>query len=113
MITTLRITKKYNTSLDLAIKWFSVLSALNDFKWTRLEIRLLAFTAIKGDISSGGRKEAFCDLFKSTKSSIGNTISKLSKKYYLVKIDDKIKVHPQFLLDFENDIVSQIKLLHD
>lgn len=112
MITTLRITKNYNSSLDLAIKWYGIISVLNDFKWAPLEIKLMAFTAIKGDISSGGRKDAFCELFGSSKGSVTNTISALYKGHFLIKDEGKIKVHPQLVLNFEADILSQIKLLH-
>lgn len=112
MITTLRIKKKYDNSLDLAIKWYSIISILNNFKWTPLEIKLIAFTAVKGDISSGGRKEAFCELTQTTKSSIANMISKLSSKNIFIKDNGKTKLTPFLVINFEGDILSQFLLEH-
>lgn len=113
MITTLRIKKKYDSSLDLAVKWYSIISILNNFYWSPLETKLIAFIAIKGDISSGGRKEAFCEWTGSTKASVANIISKLSKGLaFLVKTNGRIKVHPELLINFEGDVFSQLILEH-
>lgn len=110
MVTTLRIKKNYDNNFDLAIKWYSIISILNDFKWSPLEIKVMAFTAIKGDISSGGRRGAFLGYFKSTKPSLANTISEMHKKHFLVKVEGKLKINPQFFINFEGDILSQINL---
>jgi len=111
MITTLRIRKDYS-EMELAIKWYSIISTLNNFKWAPLEIKLLAYTAIKGDISSGGKRVAFCQLYNISKNSLGNVIWKLTKKFYLLRVDGKIKVHPDLMMNFENDIVLQLNLFH-
>lgn len=112
MITTLRIKKEYENSYDLGIKWFGIISLLNDFKWTPLEIRVLVFTALKGDISSGGRRKLFCETFKSTKLSLNNIVSELHKKSFLVRVEGKLKIHPQLLIDFDNDFSIRLNLIH-
>lgn len=106
MITTLRIKKTYKDKLALAVKWYDILSTLNDFHLTPLEIKLLAFTAVRGSISSGGRKEEFCKLFKSTKNSLANSIGKMEKKHYLVKYEGKININPQLKLDFDHLLIT-------
>jgi hypothetical protein len=111
MITTLRIRKAYK-SMELVIKWFSIISILNDFKWSPLEIKIIAFAAYEGNISAGGKKDKFCKLFNSTTSSLDNSISKLSKKQVLVKYDERWMIHPAFKLDFNNTILAQFKLEH-
>jgi hypothetical protein len=110
MITTLRIRKIYPSKIEMGVKWYGIISVLNNFKWALMDMRVLAFTAIHGDISSGGRKQAFCTLYKSTDQSIANCVSRLYKKGFLIKEHGKTKVHPQLLISFEGEILSQINL---
>ena len=109
MITTLRIKKEFDTSLELAVKWYSIVSILNNFKWTCMQVNILSFTAVKGDISSSCRVADFCSLFNTTSSSVANCVSELYKKGFIVK-QGKTKVHPQLLLDFNNNILTQLAL---
>ncbi len=106
MITTLRIRKIYKDKLALAIKWYSILSILNDFHWSPLEIELISYTAVEGNISSGGRKEKFCSLFSSTKNSLSNSICKMQKKGFLVKKDGKTVVHPQLKVECSHLLIT-------
>jgi len=110
MITTLRIKKTYKSKLDMAVKWYSILSILNDFKWSPIKVKLMAFTAIEGNVSSGGKRERFCSIYKSTKNSIANSIGELKEDSFLVKLQGKISVHPQLFMDFNNDIVLNLNL---
>lgn len=84
------------------------MSVLNNFKLAPLDIKVLAYTALEGNISAGGRKQKFVALFGNT--SVSNVISKLTKKHFLVKIDSKVRVHPDLQLDFNNDILLQLNL---
>lgn len=112
MVTTLRIKKNYDNDLELAVKWYSIISILNNFKWSPLQVKLMAFTAVKGDISSGGRKEAFCTFASSVKTSVANTISDMYQAGFLVKNKRRITVNPQLLLNFEGDICAKLILEH-
>lgn len=109
-ITTLRIKKEYKDKLEIAVKWYSLMSILNDFSLAPLDVHIIAFTAIEGNISSGGKKDRFCELFHYAKGSVTNTISELVKKGFLVKETRKIKVHPQLILDFNNNILLQLNI---
>lgn len=109
-ITTLRIKKEYTDKLDVAVRWYSMMSTLNDFKWTPLEIRIIAFTAVEGNISSGGKREKFISIFKNPKNSLSNAIGVLRKEFYLIREDKKIKLHPQLFIDFNNDILLQLNI---
>jgi hypothetical protein len=99
-------------SLSIAQRYYSLLSAISNTKLTEREIQLIAFTAIKGNISYSTNREEFCSLYKSSSPTINNIISKLKKVNILVKESGKIKVNPQFLLDFDKDVVLQISILH-
>ncbi len=93
-----------------AEKYYSLLSAINDLKLTQREIQLIAFTAIKGNISYANNREEFCEKYKSSAATINNIISKLKKMAILVKDGTKVKVNPLILLNFQGDIILQISV---
>jgi hypothetical protein len=109
-ITIIKVNKEAEDSLDAAIKYYSLFSMLSGWKLTPVEINLIAFTAIKGNISSGGTRNQFIEQFNSTKPSLNNFIYKLSKLGYIIKEKDRIMVHPSLKRDFSQPIVLQISL---
>jgi len=111
-MTVQRIKLNEKESLAIAQRYYSLLSAIGNSSLTEREIQLMAFTAIKGNISYSINREEFCNLYKSSSPTINNIISKLKKQGLLVKDGGKIKVNPLYLLNFENDITLQISLLH-
>lgn len=96
----------------LAEKYYSILSAINNLKLTQREIQLVAFTAIKGNISYANIRKEFCEKYSSTSPTINNIISKLKKIKVLIKDGTKTKVNPMIILDFNKDITLEIKLIH-
>jgi hypothetical protein len=78
-----RLKKEEKDSFQLAEKYYSLLSAINDLKLTQREI-----------------------------PTINNIISKLKKIGVLVKDGTKVKVNPVIILNFDKDIVLEIKLVH-
>lgn len=111
-ITTLRVKKEYNEDVDLAVKFYNIISVLNDFKWSLMECRIMAYTAMKGDISSGGRVKSFCNVFKTTAGSLSNSVSVLFKQRFLIKLDGKTKVNDGLYFNVNTDIIFQLKMLH-
>lgn len=108
-----KMRKKALIPLEMAFKYYSILSAVNGLGLTPRELQLVAFTAIKGNISYAPYKKEFCDLYKSSLPTIANMVGKLRKIKVLIKDKDKTKVNPSIQLDFSNDIVLQIKLEGD
>lgn len=96
----------------LAERYYTILSAVNNMRLTQREIQLIAFTAIRGNISYANIREDFCKKYGTTNPSINNIISKLKKLGVLVKDGSKVKVNSRILLNFENDITLEIKLVH-
>lgn len=107
-----RLTKTENEDLEIAKRYYSLLSAVNGIKLTEREIQLIAFTAVKGNMSYASNREEFCKMYNSSSPTINNMISRLKKLNVLIKESGKIKVNPKILLNFENDIVLQISLVH-
>ena len=110
------IVQRLKTSIEdvipMAEKYYRILSAVNELKLTKREIQLIAFAAIKGNISYANIRKEFCELYNSTSPAINNIISKLKKMGIFVKDGTKVKVNPIILLNFEKDIVLQITLTH-
>ncbi len=74
-----RLKKDVQTDIQLAEKYYSILSAINNLHLTEREIQLISFTAIKGNITYANVREEFCKTYNSTSPSINNIISKLKK----------------------------------
>ena len=96
----------------LAEKYYSILSAVNNLHLTKREIELIAFTAVKGNMSYASVREEFCQKHGTTSPTINNIISKLKKMGILIKDASKVKVNPVILLDFSKDITLEIKLVN-
>jgi hypothetical protein len=107
-----KIKTKSQDLFSLAEKYYSILSAINNLKLTQREIQLIAFTAIKGNISYANIRKEFCEKYNSTSPTINNIISKLKKINVLVKDGTKTKVNPVIILDFNKDVILQISLTH-
>jgi len=105
-----RIKKNYPAPIDVGIKYFSILSVLNNLKLTKKEIQLMAFTATRGIISSYGSKESFYRLYGSTPASLGNMVGALLKRKLLIKVDKRITINPILSINFDNTLVLQITL---
>lgn len=107
-----RLKKDVSTDIQLAEKYYSILSAINNLHLTEREIQLISFTAIKGNITYANVREEFCKTYNSTSPSINNIISKLKKIGIFIKENGKVKVNPVITIDFKKDLTLEIKLVH-
>ena len=107
-----RLKNVVNDDMSLAIKYYSILSAINNLNLTQREIQLVAFTAIKGNITYANVREEFCKTYNSTSPTINNIISKLKKIGIFIKENGKVKVNPVITIDFKKDLMLDIKLVH-
>ena len=107
-----RLKKDVYTDIQLAEKYYSILSAINNLHLTEREIQLISFTAIKGNITYANVREEFCKTYNSTSPSINNIISKLKKVEIFIKENGKVKVNPIIIIDFTKDLTLEIKLVH-
>lgn len=108
-----KIEKKCASDITKAIRYYTVLFNLNDIYPSSKLIELLAFTAVRGTITSSTARKEFIEMFNSSPASLENIKCKLVKRKWLVKTDGKIKVNLGLSLDFTKDLILQIKLLKD
>lgn len=94
--------------LQLAEKYYGIISAINGLGLTTREIQLVSFAAVRGNMSYTNIREDFCEMYETSSPTINNIISKLKKKNILVKDKGKIKVHPVIALDFKSDVKLEI-----
>ena len=111
-ITYQRLGASFQDKYALAQRYYELLFCLNAFNATEREIELIAFTAVKGNISFANVKEEFCKKRKTALATVNNMISRLKKIGILVKDGEKVKVLPNIVLNFDNDVVLQIKMEH-
>lgn len=103
---------KERDSLTIAQRYFSLISAISDIKLTEREIQLIAFLSIRGNISYSSNREEFCTLYNSSSQTINNIIYRLKKVGVLIKENNKVKINPKLVLDFNNNLVIQISISH-
>lgn len=106
-----RLGTKVASDVEKAIKYYSVLLALNGVKLPQKQLYLLAFTAARGSITSPAARKEFVDTFNSSLASLENMKQELVKAGFLVQTDMKYRVKPSLALDFSKDIVLQINLV--
>ena len=107
-----KLKKPVGDQFAVAQMYYNVLSAVNNLKLTQREIQLIAFAAIKGNISYANIRNEFCAKYNTTSPTINNIISKLKKIGVLIKDGTKVKVNPVIILDFEKDVQMEIKITH-
>ena len=105
--------KVVQSDIQLAEKYYSVLFTINNLHLTEREIQLIAFTAIKGNITYANVREEFCKTYNSTSPTINNIVSKLKRLGVFVKENGKVKVNPKICIDFKKDLMLNIKLVHE
>jgi hypothetical protein len=105
-----KLKKKVNNEYDRAEKYYSILSAINNLHLTEREIQLVAFTAVKGNITYANVREEFCKKYNTSSATINNIISKLKKLKIFIKEDGKVKVNPVIVIDFKKELIIQTKL---
>lgn len=96
-----------------AQKYYMIVSAVNELNLTEREIQLVAFTAVRGNISYSNNRQEFCELYKSSPPTINNIISKLKRIGLFIKEGTKVKVNPVITLDFEKDVTLEIKIVKE
>jgi len=107
-----KLKKEEKDDYLLAERYYTILSSINDLKLTQREIQLIAYAAIRGNISYANIRKDFCEKYGTTNPSINNIISRLKKMGVLVKDGTKVKVNPRIVLNFENDVTLEIRLVH-
>jgi len=105
--------KDVSTDFQLAEKYYSILFTINNLHLTEREIQLIAFTAIKGNITYANVREEFCKTYNSTSPTINNIVSKLKRLGIFVKENGKVKINPKIIIDFKKDLMLNIKLIHE
>ena len=98
--------------LQLAEKYFSIISILNDMSLAKREIQLLALTSVKGNIGNDRTKEEFVKVYGSSLATVGNIITKLTKKRLLVRDGKTISINEGLKINFKDDVTLAITLEH-
>lgn len=106
-----KIQRKVDSDIEKAVKYYSVIFALNNIRIPQKQLYLLAYTAARGSITSPAARSEFVKLFDSSLASLENMKQELVKAGLLVRVDRKYKVNPKIALDFTNNVVLQINLI--
>lgn len=106
-----KINRNVEDSFELAFKYYTILSTINDMGMVKRDIQLIAY-AISEDKDVSEVKDAFVKKFGSSMATVGNIISKLYRLNVLKKNKRVININPAIMFDFESDLALQIILKH-
>lgn len=107
-ITYQKVRKRFKSNFEVAVKYYSIMSVLNDFALTEREVQLISYMAVRGNIFNIETKTQFCKEYKTSLATINNIVSRLRKIGILVKGEGNMKIRPVLFLNFENNIVVQL-----
>ena len=107
-----KLKKANDDSYKLAEMYYNIVSSVNSLSLTKREIQLIAFTAIRENISYAHIKEEFCKEYGTSIQTINNMVSKLTRLKVFVKDNGKTKVNPVICLKFNDAIKLEITLLY-
>jgi hypothetical protein len=108
-ITRQEIKKEFSSEFDKALTYYTVLFALGGFELRPSELNLVAFSALKGTISTPPVKKEFMEKFNYSAAFTNNLISALKKKRIIVKgIDNKNRIAPSLVIDFKKPTLLNI-----
>jgi len=88
-----RLNIELKDEFQVARKYYQIISVLNDLKLSEGQLQLVAFTAIRGNISDPGYRKEYCDTYKTTSATINNVVDKMKKKGVMVKHNKMIFVN--------------------
>jgi len=99
------------SSEELAFKYFSILSIVNDMGMVKRDVQLISY-AVGQNKDVSAIKEEFVEKFGSSMATVGNIISKLYKLNVLKKDKRNVSVNPKLLFDFEDHLALQITMMN-
>lgn len=98
-----KIEKRYDDPLVLAYHYYTIICKLNNIKVTNLQLKLLAFCAVRGSVYKPGRREEFMKLTGAPANSVYNLVYQLCKKRLLQKTDNgDVMVLPSICPNFKD-----------
>jgi ribosomal protein S19E (S16A) len=109
-LTVQKISKSYPDSLALAIKYYSIICIINSIPISERQLQVLAFTAIRGNMSSITAKQEFARTFNSSVAVVNNILGELKKLGLIQKINDRHRVNPQIDILFDKDLFLHVHL---
>ncbi len=104
-----KIHKQYDDH-NMAVKYYTIIFALNNINLAKKDVELMAFIANKGYINDRASKEEFSKKYKSAYNTVVQTTTKLKKMGLLSKRGGQLKVAPVFDLNFTAPIFLNIIL---
>lgn len=106
-----KLKKSVNSEFERAEMYYGVLSLVNNLGLTEREIQLIAFTAIRGNITNANVRNEFCKKYNSSYNTIKNIVWKLKRYGIFTKQNNKIKINPVICLDFNKPLTLQINII--
>lgn len=104
--------KVYESKREIAVVFFTLLSAFNKLKLSESDIGLLAHIAVQGGTLSGTCKLRYLEYSGKPLSCVDNTIGRLKRKNLLKKAEQLVIINPVIQVLFtSNKYIFSFKCL--
>jgi hypothetical protein len=102
--------KSYKDKMEVAKIFLFLVCSFNNIKLGPMELEFLGFMMLRDGVVTVGKK-LYCEQYGRTMSRVDNIISLLKKKKILVKIDNKVRIHPKIVVGFKehDNFIFQFK----
>jgi len=107
----IKLHKKYEDIYELYLRFFSILMTMNNIHLTKSELNLISFIAVHDNISNIKTRKDYITKYETTRHTLNNNISDLSKKGYLTKdADKKVRLIPSLRIGKDEALKMHITL---
>jgi hypothetical protein len=110
-----KIEKLYSSQIEVAKQYYKIVFEMNGIHIRDKELELIAFSAVRGTISTPPIREEYIETCKVSNASMHNMSARLQKfKVFIKDKEGKVRVNPQIHPDFSQpEILIAIKLTNN
>lgn len=95
--------KTYKDKTEAARLFLSMVTGFNNIRLSKSELDFLAYMMMKdGGVVTVGKK-GYQEQYDVSEGVVNNMVSLLKKKKVLVKIDNKVRIHPKIMVGFKDN----------
>lgn len=103
--------KELNDIYEMYLRFFSILMVMNNRHLTKSELHLISFIAVHDNISNFTTRKDYLKKYNTTRHTLNNNISDLTKKGFLIKEKDKkVRLIPSLRIGKDDSIMVQMTL---
>lgn len=103
--------KSFNSEMEFVKLYYTLIFNFYNIKVSQKEVDLVAFSTIKGTLSTPPVREEYLKTFNMSKGSMYNMLSNLQKLSIIVKDEEKkYRVNPNIVIDTTKPVILSLQI---